>query len=85
MQKGYDLGKYGADGKFGKQTEAAVKAFQKDNGLTADGVIGKKTWDALMNASPVLYTVSIPHLNKTKADELMKEYPGASAIEERWN
>ena len=85
MQKGYDLGKYGADGKFGAQTEKAVKQFQKDHGLTADGVIGPATWDALQNASPALYTVSIPHLTKSAADKLAGEYAGASVIEERWN
>ena len=35
------------DGKFGSNTEAAVKAFQKKNGLTADGICGPKTWVAL--------------------------------------
>ena len=35
------------DGNFGKATETAVKEFQKKNGLTADGVVGKKTWAAL--------------------------------------
>lgn len=34
-------------GNFGAKTEAAVKAFQKAKGLTADGVAGKKTLDAI--------------------------------------
>ena len=35
------------DGIFGEQTKKAVIAFQKDNGLTADGVVGSKTLAAL--------------------------------------
>ena len=31
------------DGKFGAESEKYVKAFQRDNGLTADGVAGEKT------------------------------------------
>ncbi len=42
---GYYQGKL--DGKVGAQTRAAIKAFQKDNGLTADGVCGRKTWAQL--------------------------------------
>lgn len=45
---GYDLGKYGADGKFGDKTEAAVKKFQKKNELVIDGVVGKRTWAKLL-------------------------------------
>ena len=32
-----------ADGKFGQNTQAAVKAFQKDRGLTADGIAWPET------------------------------------------
>lgn len=35
------------DGIKGKQTRRAIKEFQKANGLTADGVVGKKTWEVL--------------------------------------
>ncbi len=39
--------KFGADGKFGNETKAAVKAYQKANALAEDGVVGPKTMAAL--------------------------------------
>lgn len=36
-----------ADGIFGADTELAVRRFQSENGLTADGVVGTKTWEAI--------------------------------------
>lgn len=39
-----------ADGSYGKQTRAAVVAFQKANNLSADGAAGKKTLTALEKA-----------------------------------
>ena len=35
------------DGVFGDKTRAAVKDYQKKNGLSVDGVVGSKTWGAL--------------------------------------
>jgi putative chitinase len=42
--------KLGVDpiGKFGPKTEAAVKAWQSEHGLTADGIVGDKTWGVIM-------------------------------------
>lgn len=56
IRLGYNVGKTGADGIFGKNTEAAVKEFQvshKDTDgkqLKADGIVGPKTWGALDDA-----------------------------------
>lgn len=47
IDKGYDLGKTGADGKYGAKTQAAVTQYQKDNKLTVDGMAGKQTQGAL--------------------------------------
>lgn len=38
------------DGIFGKETEQALKDFQKDNKLTVDGICGAKSWKALIEA-----------------------------------
>lgn len=43
--RGYNAGK--VDGDFGSQTEAAVRAFQTQAGLSVDGEVGKLTWTAL--------------------------------------
>jgi peptidoglycan hydrolase-like protein with peptidoglycan-binding domain len=35
------------DGRMGRQTKDAIKAFQKDNNLVTDGKVGKETWNLL--------------------------------------
>ena len=37
-----------ADGIYGRNTEAAIKRFQQQNGLTADGIVGPATWQKLI-------------------------------------
>ena len=44
--KGYTCGS--VDGIFGSKTKAAVLAFQKANGLGADGIVGPLTWGKLV-------------------------------------
>ncbi|MEE1758943.1 serine/threonine-protein kinase [Streptomyces sp. SP18BB07] len=47
QKRGYSVGGSGVDGKFGKDTESAVKQFQSAKGLEVDGQVGPNTWAAL--------------------------------------
>ena len=46
-----------AIGTFGPKTEAAVKAWQKANGLKDDGIVGDGTWSKLFGESAPVVTV----------------------------
>ena len=52
-RRGWSVGKgktwlrrAGNDGKYGSEYAALIKAFQKDQGLPQDSLLGKNTWDA---------------------------------------
>ena len=49
-----------AIGTFGPKTEAAVIAFQKANGLTADGIVGDGTWNKLFPTTQPSTPVATP-------------------------
>lgn len=85
ISKGYSVGSWGADGKFGNATQEAVRKFQRDHGLTVDGIIGKKTWAALIADEPVrdpTYRVIIKGLDRSQAMAICNNYPGSEMEEE---
>ena len=47
VRAGFDPGP--VDGHVGKKTKSALKQFQRKHNLSADGVVGDKTWDLLKN------------------------------------
>ena len=57
---------------FDEKTEQAVRAFQAQQGLTVDGIVGRETWNALVKAYDQIIT-SIPSQYGESADEI---YPG---------
>ena len=63
-QVGYDLN---VDGSFGPHTDAMVKSFQSDHNLTADGIVGKNSWNALFDNAfdpgEILEGIDISHHN----------------------
>jgi peptidoglycan hydrolase-like protein with peptidoglycan-binding domain len=65
-----DLGKAGPDGKFGPKTAAAVAKFKQNHGIfPADGVVGRKTMEALdallSQQKPSEQSVDTPKSTKT--------------------
>ena len=87
--------KLGVDpiGNFGPKTEAAVKAWQTANGLTADGIVGDGTWGKLFSegtiSQPTIITEPAPvtsvgglKLEKLKGhipDAVIKQIPDTAA------
>lgn len=56
-----------ADGIFGQVTDNAVRIFQKEHGLTQDGIVGPHTWSRLgFSLSPRFIDEIIVHCSATK-------------------
>lgn len=60
IDAGYNVGSSGADGIYGNSTAAAVKAYQKANGLSVDGIAGNQTLGKLYGGSTATTTQPTP-------------------------
>ena len=73
------------DGVFGEQTRSAVKDYQQKNNLTADGIVGSNTWEALAKASAQTggeapgfsYAPYTPGQAVTQAQQLLQQQEAA--------
>ena len=85
VDKGYDIGKTGVDGKLGTYTESAIKKAQGDNGWKVDGIVGQETWGGMFSgdATKELYTktsVATPTSQSANQNSANKGKTGADTI-----
>lgn len=73
LAHGYKLPRYGADSDFGDETVVAVKAFQKDKKLVANGIVDDKTW-AELNKEPVKAEETKPATQPSSGDNGLKQF-----------
>ena len=72
--RGFDPGT--VDGIFGTKTKNAVKQFQSENDLKADGVCGQMTWQAL-ETDEEIFDVQISGVNKKLLNRILELCPNA--------
>jgi len=68
------------DGRFGRDTDRAVKSFQREHELDDDGVVGRFTWAALLDAEPS-YTTTLAPDDAGMLAELIQAVPFKTAID----
>ena len=71
-----------AAGTFGPKTEAAVKTWQKANGLLDDGIVGDATWGKLFPPAPLVIPTSNFKLDKLRGaipDKVIIQIPETAA------
>jgi peptidoglycan hydrolase-like protein with peptidoglycan-binding domain len=72
-----------ADGKFNHDTVVAVRAFQRNNGLKMDGVVGPATYTKLFSSSAIPMPPSTTSISPTIRIQFGHEGPAVTMLQEK--
>lgn len=81
---GYELPKFGVDGKFGRETQRAVEEFQYENGLSVDGKVGSEDFKKM---SEILIKRKPSNLQTVKSEDntlLTQDKPNLVKSSDKW-
>lgn len=78
-RQGYSLDE---DGVFGAKTQAAVKDYQKKNGLLLDGIAGDQTWGNLLGANTAAQQAAAPAISEATMEALRQLEKGYTPSQE---
>lgn len=70
---------YGVTGNFKGATQSAVKAFQKDHGISQTGVVGEKTLNALIGSKTSTATLPTQPSSDSQRN-LLKRWDSAEEV-----
>lgn len=72
IRLGYKLPKYGADGVFGTETLVALQAFQREQGLKVDGIVGPNTKNKWVKATKLIAKYPGYYIKKGSKGEIVR-------------
>lgn len=81
---GYELPKFGIDGKFGRETQEAVEMFQSENGLTVDGKVDSDDFKKLSELVSKRTPIKLQPIKSKEGDLLSTNKPNLMKSSDKW-
>ena len=81
---GYELPKFGIDGKFGRETQGVVELFQSENGLTVDGKVDSDDFKKLSELVSKRTPMNLQPIKSKEGNLLSTNKPNLMKSSDKW-